>query len=94
VPPDKPTPNEQRLLGLCRRLLRQNEDVHAHNQDVHAQVDRLYGVIRFLGEEYRALRTKFDRAEREHIIKEESADVLFGAALDELASGSPQGKPR
>jgi phage shock protein A len=86
-----PTQNEQRLLGLCRRLLQQNEDLQQHNRELHAHVDRLHEIIRWLGREYRALRAKLDQAEQDHAVKEAAADVLLGAALDEPMSSAPGG---
>jgi hypothetical protein len=92
VLPADPIQDEQQLLVLCRRLLRQNEDLHQHNKDLCARVDRLHGIVRWLGSEYRALRAEVDQAEQDHAVKDEAADVLFGAALDELASGTSGGQ--
>jgi hypothetical protein len=87
-----PTQNEQRLVGLCRRLLQQNEDLQQHNRELHAHIDRLHRIVRWLGGEYRALRAKFDQLERDHGVKGEAAEVLFGAALDELTRSAPGGR--
>jgi hypothetical protein len=85
------TPYEQRLLGLCRRLLRQNEDLHRHNQDLHAHTDRLCGQLRWLGREYRTLQAKLDQTERDHAVQEQAAEVFIGAALDGLRRNAPGG---
>lgn len=86
-----PTPNEERLLGLCQRLLRQNEDLHEHNQDLRAQSGQLCGQLRWLETEYRALLAKLDQAEQDHAVQEQAADVLLGAALDAPMSSAPGG---
>lgn len=87
-----PAPTEQRLFGLCRRLLRQNEALHEHNQDLHAQTGRLCGQLRSLGTQYRALLAKLDGTERDHAVQEEAADVLLGAALDAPMSSAGGGR--
>jgi hypothetical protein len=86
------TPNEQRLLGLCQRLLQQNEAVNQHNQDLHAQIDYLCGQLRWLGTEYRTLLTKFNKAERDHTVQEQAAEIFLGAALDGPMSSAPGGR--
>lgn len=82
-----PTQTDQQVVGLCRRLLRQNEDLHRHNNDLHTKIRRLYQISRRLGSEYRALRARLDQAEQDHVVENEASQVLLGAALDELASG-------
>ena len=74
------------VLGLCQRLLKHSEDLHAENR-------RLYGKLRWLADEYRQLLARFEQSERAHAAKEQTADILLGAAMDELASGTPGGTP-
>jgi hypothetical protein len=74
--PANPTKNEQRLLGLCRRLLPQNEALLA-------QIDRLYESLRWLGGEYRELRARFDRAVADDAAVESAYDVMLSAVLDD-----------
>jgi hypothetical protein len=76
-----PTNREQRLLRLCRRLL-------AHNKQLHAEIKRLYDKLRWLGQEYLALSARFERAEQDRAVKEATADIFLGAALDELGRRS------
>lgn len=92
--PTNSTENERRLVVLCRRLLRQNESLHSHNRELHAHLRRWHAAFRRLGLEYRALRAAFDQAEWEHGVKEEAADVLLGAALDDSAQGTASGATR
>lgn len=70
---------DQRVLGLCRRLLNHNESLHAENGG-------LYEKLHWLAEEYRRLKARFEQAESAHAAKEEAADVLLGAAMDELGA--------
>jgi secreted Zn-dependent insulinase-like peptidase len=63
------TEREQRLLQLLKRLLK-------HDEGLQAQIDRLLRIIKWL-------RAEFERAERNHAIKEEVSDRLLGVALDE-----------
>jgi phage shock protein A len=82
----EPTHNEQRLIGICRRLLRQNETLIE-------QIDRLYKSLRWLSREYRELKARFDRAAADHATVEAAYDVMLAAALDdEPLSGTPSGK--
>jgi hypothetical protein len=78
------TEREQRLLELCRRLLRQNEDLQLHT-------DRLYAILRKLCLDYRSLGQQADRAERDHRAEQAATSVLLGAAMDQLAQRHDQG---
>ncbi len=79
-------PEREHVAGLCRRLLK-------HCEDLHEEIHGLYGKLHWLTQEYRQLMDRFEQAERAHIAKEEAADILFGAAIDALASGAPGGTP-
>jgi hypothetical protein len=88
-----PTENEQRLLDLCRRLLRQNEDLQGHNQDLHAHIDGLCEQLRWLRGKYEGLKARFDRAAADHAAIEAAYDAMLGGALSEPPSSTPSGRP-
>jgi phage shock protein A len=79
------THREQRLVGLCRRLLKQNEQLHA-------QTKQLYETLHWLGGEYRELKARFDRAAADHAVIEAASDAMIGAALDGPLSGASSGR--
>jgi hypothetical protein len=72
-----PTASDQRLLQLCRRLLRRIEDLHA-------QLDRLYGLLHRLCKDYCSLQEQTARDKQAHEIERTSSDVLFARAVDLL----------
>jgi hypothetical protein len=73
------TQTEAKLLGLCRRLLR-------HNEELHGQLDRLYGIARWLCTEYRTLREQSNVEKDARAVEDEAGEVLLGTALDEALS--------
>ncbi|MGO9760456.1 MAG: hypothetical protein ACLP1Q_04245 [Solirubrobacteraceae bacterium] len=83
--PANPTEREQRLVGLCRRLLKQNEQLHARTK-------QLYETLDWLGDEYRELKARFERAEADHAVIEAASDAMLGAALDGPLSGASSGR--
>jgi hypothetical protein len=82
----EPTPNERRLVGLCRRLLRLCESLRTDN-------DRLLESLSWLGDEYRKLKARLDKAEADHAAIEAAYDAIVGSVLDdEPLSGTPSAK--
>jgi hypothetical protein len=79
------TATEQRLRDVCRRLLTQNDKLHA-------RTDYLHEVIWRLGAQCRSLQADLDRAKQDQAAKEEASDVLLGAALD-AALGTSRSQP-
>lgn len=71
------TEHEQKLLVLLKRLLRDNEDLHAQN-------DRLNVVVQWLGPECRSLKREFERRLQDDAAERTAADVFLGAAMDQL----------
>jgi hypothetical protein len=71
------SPREQRLIGLLRRLLRVSDDLRAQNEYLRA-------LVRQLGHEHRAVRDELAKARGDHAAEAAAADVLCGAAMDEL----------
>lgn len=80
------TPNERRLLGLLRRLLR-------HSEKQQVQLDNANRLIRRLREVCQVLQGRLERREADHAATEEASEIFLGAALDELTSGTPGDKP-
>ena len=71
------TDNETRLLALCARQLRKN-------QELVRQLHRAVGIIRSLRVAHEELRATYLRREQARDAETEGREVLFGAALDEL----------
>ncbi len=69
----------EHAIGLCRRLLKQNEDLLEH-------IDVLYAKLRWLGEQYREVRAERDQADSNHAVASETADILLAADPDELGT--------
>ncbi len=79
-----PTGSEQRLgrvMGLCRRLLAQNEDLLR-------QIDRLQERLHWLATEYRELSARCEQGDVDHAVVEAAFDAMLGAVLDEPSSGT------
>ena len=85
--PTAVTDNEVRLLGLCRRLL-------AHNEELHAETEHLRGKLRWLCREYRSLRESAEREEAGRDIESAAADIFLGSAIDELLRSRNQPEPQ
>lgn len=71
-----PIANEQRLLQLCRRLLR-------HNEDLHAQLDRLYGRLHSLCKDYGFSQEQAAQERSRFAAERTTLDIALGAAIDE-----------
>lgn len=78
-----PTASDQRLLGLCRRLLR-------HNEDLHAQNDRLCGKLRWLCGEYRSLREQAEQEKQNHAVEIQAFNAVLGEAIDLRGDDPPK----
>jgi cell division septum initiation protein DivIVA len=86
-------PNElEHVVGLCRRLLRQNEDLHEHNKELHAQIEHLCGQLRWLGGEWRELTARLDRTKADHAVVEAAYDAMLASTLDEPPSSTIGGR--
>jgi hypothetical protein len=68
------TPNEQRLLRLCRRLLR-------HNEQLQEDHDGLHSGIRKLIRENRELTDRLRRLKQDHAVKDSAAEAILGEAF-------------
>jgi hypothetical protein len=80
------TEREQRLMGLLRRVL-------CHSEDLQAQNQRLLELLHQLAGKHRALRGQFASEFSGQAVEAATAEVLLGAAMDELLAHRNQGTP-
>jgi hypothetical protein len=68
------TPNEQRLRGLCRRLL-------SHNEQLQEDNDGLHSGIRKLIRDNQELSDRLRRLKQDHAVTDAAAEAILGEAF-------------